>query len=93
MFILDSFDCGMCVFLNLLSGGFIVDVCKGDLNDLAHVFNHILDVFHGLLAVWIDWGLPCAGEMVSVFDGCFKLGLDHYCLLGNKEPYREQVKI
>ena len=81
------------MFLDLLSGGFIVDVCEGDLNDLAHVFNHILNVVCCLLAVRVNRGLPCAGEMVSVFDGCSELGLDHYCLLGSKEPYREQVKI
>jgi hypothetical protein len=81
------------VSLDLLSGRLIIDALKGNLNDLAHVFNHILDVVCGLLTVRVDRGLPCAGEMVSVFDGCSELGLDHGWLLGYKAPYKKPVKI
>gem|GEM_PF-4872063 len=81
------------MFLNLLSGWLVVYVLKGNLNDIAHVFNHILDVVGGLLTVRVDRGFPCAGEMVSVLDGCSKLGLDHGCLLNHKAPYKTSVKI
>jgi hypothetical protein len=69
----------MCVCPYLLSGCFVFHILKGNLNDLAHVFNHILDVFGGLFAIRVDWGLPCPGEVIAVLDGCSKLGLDHGC--------------
>jgi hypothetical protein len=74
---LDPFDCGICVPFDLLFGGFVFDVLKGNLDDMPHLFNHVLNVAGCFFSVWVDWCLPCAREMVLVANGCSQLGLDH----------------
>jgi len=81
MFILDSFDCGMCVVLYPLFGCFVFYIFKGNLDDMPHVINHVLDVAGGLFTVRVDWSLPCSGKMIAVGLGCSELVLDHSAFL------------
>lgn len=64
--------------LYLLSGCFVLNVLKGDLHDMTHMLDHVLDVVGSLWAVWIDEDLLNAGEIlrVDLVSGCFQLVLD-----------------
>jgi hypothetical protein len=58
----------------------VVNVRKREPDDMAEVVDHVVYVLCRLFTVWVDWRLPCAGEMVSVLDGCSEFGLDHGCI-------------
>jgi hypothetical protein len=69
------------VSFDLLFGFFVLNKLKGDLDDVTHVFDHVLNVVGGLFAIWVDRGFPCSGEMIAVGLGCSELVLDHSAFL------------
>jgi len=83
MFILDSFDCGMCVVLYPLFGFFVFYILKGNLNDMPHVINHILNVAGGCWAVRINQNLLNPGVILRIYLvlGCPELVLNHIAFL------------
>jgi len=60
------------VSLYLLSGFFVMHMLKGYFNNMAHVFNHILDITSRLRAVRVDQDLFDSGMILRVYlvSGC-----------------------
>ena len=73
----------MCVGLYPLFGCFVFYIFKGNLDDMPHVLNHVLDVTGGGWAVRIDQNLLNPGIILRIYLvlGCPELVLDHIAFL------------
>jgi hypothetical protein len=73
----------MCVCLYLPFGCFVLNILKGDLHDMAHVLDHVLDVVGGLRTVRIDQDLshPRMILRVDLVSGCSQFALNHTAFL------------
>lgn len=69
--------------LYLLSGCFVLNILEGDLHDMAHMLDHVLNVVGGLKAVRIDQDLlhPRMILRVDLVSGCSQFVLNHTAFL------------
>ncbi|CAB4156391.1 hypothetical protein UFOVP1417_31 [uncultured Caudovirales phage] len=73
----------MCVGMYPLFDCFVFYILKGNLDDMPHVLNHVLDVAGGFWAVRIDQNLLNPGVILRIYLvlGRPELVLDHIAFL------------